>query len=62
MPLNDRQIKNAKSPGTGKKAKLFDGGLSYPECKAALFDMAASYRHHTSHAGFEIARGQGALQ
>jgi len=29
MPLNDRQIKNAKPTGTGKKAKLFDGGGLY---------------------------------
>ena len=43
-------------------AALIGSGLSYSERKAALFDMAASYRHHTSHAGFEIARGQGALQ
>ena len=27
MSLNDRQIKNAKPVETGKKAKLFDGGL-----------------------------------
>ena len=26
MPLNDRQIKNAKHTDTGKKTKLFDGG------------------------------------
>ncbi len=31
MPLNDRQIKNAKPTGTGKKAKLFDGGGLYLE-------------------------------
>ena len=45
-----------------RNAALIGSGLSYPERKAALFDMAASYRHHTSRAGFEIARGQGALQ
>ena len=27
MPLNDRQIRNAKPTEAGKKAKLFDGGL-----------------------------------
>ena len=31
MPLNDRQIKNAKPAETGKKAKLFDGGGLYLE-------------------------------
>ena len=31
MPLNDRQIKNAKPAETGKKAKLFDGGCLYLE-------------------------------
>lgn len=45
-----------------RNAALIGSGLSYSERKATLFDMAASYRHHTSHAGFEIARGQGALQ
>ena len=45
-----------------RNAALIGSGLSYPERKAALFNMTASYRHHTSHAGFEIARGQGALQ
>lgn len=45
-----------------RNAALIGSGMSYPERKAVLFDMAASYRHHTSHAGFEIARGQGALQ
>ncbi len=29
MPLNDRQIKNAKPAETGKKTKLFDGGGLY---------------------------------
>lgn len=31
MPLNDRQIKNAKPAETGKKTKLFDGGGLYLE-------------------------------
>lgn len=35
MPLNDRQIKNAKPTGTGKKAKLFDGGGLYLEVTPA---------------------------
>ena len=35
MPLNDRQIKNAKPTGTGKKAKLFDGGGLYLEITPA---------------------------
>ncbi|QED91247.1 tyrosine-type recombinase/integrase [Eikenella exigua] len=35
MPLNDRQIKNAKPTGTGKKAKLFDGGRLYLEVTPA---------------------------
>lgn len=34
-PLNDRQIKNAKPTGTGKKAKLFDGGGLYLEITPA---------------------------
>ena len=35
MPLNDRQIKNAKPTDTGKKAKLFDGGGLYLEVTPA---------------------------
>ena len=35
MPLNDRQIKNAKPAETGKKAKLFDGGGLYLEVTPA---------------------------
>ena len=35
MSLNDRQIKNAKPTGTGKKAKLFDGGGLYLEITPA---------------------------
>ena len=35
MPLNDRQIKNAKPTGTGKKAKLFDSGGLYLEITPA---------------------------
>ena len=31
MPLNDRQIRNAKPTEAGKKAKLFDGGGLYLE-------------------------------
>ena len=35
MPLNDRQIKNAKPAETGKKTKLFDGGGLYLEVTPA---------------------------
>ena len=35
MPLNDRQIKNAKPAETGKKTKLFDGGGLYLEITPA---------------------------
>lgn len=35
MPLNDRQIKNAKPAGTGRKTKLFDGGGLYLEITPA---------------------------
>lgn len=35
MPLNDRQIKNAKPAETGKKTKLFDGGRLYLEVTPA---------------------------
>lgn len=35
MPLNDRQIKNAKPAETGKKTKLFDGGGLYLEVNPA---------------------------
>lgn len=35
MPLNDRQIKNAKSAETGKKTKMFDGGGLYLEVTPA---------------------------
>ena len=35
MPLNDRQIRNAKPTETGKKAKLFDGGGLYLEVTPA---------------------------
>ena len=35
MPLNDRQIKNAKPAETGKKAKLFDGSGLYLEVTPA---------------------------
>ena len=35
MPLNDRQIKNAKPTETGKKTKLFDGGGLYLEITPA---------------------------
>ncbi|OAM36387.1 integrase [Eikenella sp. NML080894] len=35
MPLNDRQIKNAKPTGTGKKSKLFDGSGLYLEITPA---------------------------
>ena len=31
MPLNDRQIRNAKPTEAGKKAKPFDGGGLYLE-------------------------------
>ena len=35
MPLNDRQIRNAKPTEAGKKAKLFDGGGLYLEVTPA---------------------------
>ena len=35
MPLNDRQIRNAKPTEAGKKAKLFDGGGLYLEITPA---------------------------
>lgn len=35
MPLNDRQIKNAKPAETGKKTKMFDGGGLYLEVTPA---------------------------
>ncbi|WP_107825239.1 Arm DNA-binding domain-containing protein [Neisseria sicca] len=35
MPLNDRQIKNAKPAETGKKTKLFDGDGLYLEVTPA---------------------------
>ena len=35
MPLNDRQIRNAKPTEAGKKAKLFDGGGLYLEIGAS---------------------------
>ena len=35
MPLNDRQIRNAKPAEAGKKAKLFDGGGLYLEVTPA---------------------------
>ena len=35
MPLNGRQIKNAKPAETGKKTKLFDGGGLYLEVTPA---------------------------
>ena len=35
MPLNDRQIRNAKPNEAGKKAKLFDGGGLYLEVTPA---------------------------
>ena len=35
MPLNDRQIKNAKPAETGKKTRLFDGGGLYLEVTPA---------------------------
>ena len=35
MPMNDRQIKNAKPAETGKKTKMFDGGGLYLEVTPA---------------------------